>query len=141
MYMYEVIYPLLIYVDGALCRVPRTPDPSGMSVILNASEFMRIQSAAQVMTPEKKREMEETMKKEREMKQVSTHPLESWHKTYSCVSVSPGSSYSEEERNGTVGDEEEDSGEAIRLTTGAYLMYTCSTSTAMPNIRMCHECI
>ena len=100
-------------MGGVPCRVPRTPDPSGMSVILNASEFMRIRSAAQVMTPEKKREMEETMKKEREMKQVSTLLFGIVAQDCSCVSVSPGSSYSEEERNGTVGDEEEDSGEAI----------------------------
>ena len=41
-------------------RVPGTPDPSGLSVVLDQAEFERIRQGAKVLTHTEKRELEET---------------------------------------------------------------------------------
>ena len=54
-----------------VCRVPRTPDPSGVSIVLLASELERIQKASSVLSLQQRRDTEDERKRERELKQVS----------------------------------------------------------------------
>lgn len=54
-----------------VCRVPRTPDPSGVSIVLLASELDRIQRASSVLSLQQRRDTEDERKRERELKQVS----------------------------------------------------------------------
>ncbi|KAL5500388.1 hypothetical protein EMCRGX_G011941 [Ephydatia muelleri] len=42
-------------------KVPSTPDPSGVSVILDSSELERIERNAQVLSPEKRKQLEESL--------------------------------------------------------------------------------
>ena len=42
-----------------LPRVPGTPDPSGLSVVLDQAEFERIRQGAKVLTDLERRELEE----------------------------------------------------------------------------------
>ena len=46
-------------------RVPCTPDPSGASVVLDDKEYNRILQNATVVSPTRKKQMEETKKAER----------------------------------------------------------------------------
>ena len=55
-----------------VCRVPRTPDPSGVSVVLHASELRRIQEASTILSQQQRREREDERKREREVAQVSS---------------------------------------------------------------------
>ena len=53
------------------CRVPRTPDPSGVSVVLDSGEFARIREASTVLSPLQRAEREADRNREREAAQVS----------------------------------------------------------------------
>lgn len=49
-------------------KVPSTPDPSGVSVILDRAELERIERNAQVLSPEKRKELNESLQKKRSEK-------------------------------------------------------------------------